>query len=365
MNLATGAEVLGIDIGGANLKLASATGESLSCNFSMWTEHHRLGSRLHEMIGEFSASTHRLYDSLAVTMTGEMADCFSSRRHGVHSILAQVAKAFSVSQTYVYAVGGRWLTPQAAGNLPWSVASSNWYALADWCVRNPAIRELHVDIVLDIGSTTVDVLPLVENAVATAAQTDRQRLQLGQLVYTGVGRTPVAAIVRSLVIGDAEIPVVAEKFATSDDAYLILGLTAEAADDCATADGYPRTIAHAAQRLARMIGEDSERLASSELEGMARQVIRAQAGTIATAMVRNISAAVHCSGRCVRVLVSGHGAALAREIQRVVPFAVELLWLDELYQQSGGTKAGATRCAPAVAVAWLLANQSSPPEPNP
>ena len=50
---------------------------------------------------------------------------------------------------------------------------------------------------VDVGSTTADVIPIAAGRVAAAGRTDLDRLLAGELVYTGALRTNLAAIARA------------------------------------------------------------------------------------------------------------------------------------------------------------------------
>ncbi len=335
--------VLGIDIGGANLKFAYQH-QTASCSFPMWLESHRLGDRLQSVMDAIADDP----EAVAITMTGELADCFATRREGVAHILAQVAKACPENPVFVYAVDGRWLTMQAAKSQPWEVAASNWHALASWIVRSLPMAEGSVDMVVDVGSTTVDVIPVSEGRVATAARTDRQRLQFGQLVYTGYERTPVAAITQQVTVEGELCPLMAERFADSLDAYLALGQLAEDPLNLDTADGRSRTRACARQRLARMVGEDAESLPGGEIESIAMQIIAAQSQSVAHAILRNLTS--NLSGRPT-IVFCGHGAYLIEQVkQRLGPEAARYIQLEDTL---GAT---ASRNASAIAVASQLEN---------
>lgn len=341
--------VIGCDIGGANLKLANCSGKCTARGFPMWLRHNQLAESLGEMFREYPVTEDT---QLALTMTGELADCFATRRDGVRQILAQAEQAFAPERTHVYAVGNRWLSPQQAVAAPWDVAASNWHALAVW-IGNCFRPETHysVDLLLDIGSTTVDIIPMRSSGdcrfePATAARTDRDRLELGQLVYTGLERTPIAAIVSEVTVNGRRCPVMAERFATSDDCYLILGLTSEVPDDCDTADNRPRTKAHAHARLARMIGEDAETLEVECAQQIATQVIDAQAQQVAEAISRNLPRGAIAPN----ITVVGHGHALAlRALAQLAEPEPSITFLSDHAPTT------ASRCAPALAVANLLA----------
>jgi len=341
--------VIGCDIGGANLKLANCSGRCAALTFPMWLKPDQLASTLSEMISEFHVAGDT---QLAVTMTGELADCFASRRDGVHQILSQVEQAFAPERTRIYAVGNHWLSPKQAVAAPWDVAAGNWHALATWI---GTFADHRVDLVLDIGSTTVDIIPMQLDAnghsrPATNARTDRNRLELGQLVYTGLERTAIAAIVREVTVDGRRCPVMAERFATSDDCYVALNLTPEAPDDYDSADNRPRTKANAHARLARMIGEDSETLPKEAAEQIAVQVIDAQATQVAEAIARNLPRSA-ANVTAANITAVGHGRELAaRAMAKLAQPAPTVTWLADRMSPS------AARGAPALAVANLLAN---------
>ena len=98
---------------------------------------------------------------------------------------------------------------------------------------------------IDIGSTTTDIIPIVEGSPRTLGLTDVARLQSGELVYTGVRRTPLCAFPASPVWKGQQTPLAAELFATTLDVYLLLGDIPEVGEDCHTANGQPATRAAA------------------------------------------------------------------------------------------------------------------------
>lgn len=350
-------EVWGIDVGGANLKLCSPSGRCAVTPFPMWTDHQRLGTAVQQLISELTCSNSEdrwnQNSQLAVTMTGELSDCFPTRQTGVSMILNQLTTVASESQCQVYSVEGRWLSVRQAKESAWTVAASNWHALASWCLLQNDWNPQHLTAIVDIGSTTVDVIPILEGRIATNAQTDRQRMQLGQLVYTGMERTPIHAMVRSLKVDGIRCPVMAERFATIHDANLVLGSLQDEPDNRDTADGRPRTRRFALARLARMIGEDAETLPESAIVELARQVCVAQAKQVAKALWRNLPTEIASVGKepCrsdFRVLVSGHGRPLVERLER---FSILRSWRFEYLEDILG--ADTARCAPALAVAQL------------
>ena len=153
----------------------------------------------------------------------------------------------------IYLTDGRFVPPAAAIAEPLLVAASNWHALATFAGRFAHRRS--PAMLLDIGSTTTDLIPLVDGRPSTVGRTDPQRLASGELVYTGIERSPISRRVCA-ARGAANCPVAKELFATTWDAYLLLGELPEEPLSLHTADGRPATRACAADRLARMILAD-------------------------------------------------------------------------------------------------------------
>lgn len=344
--------ILGIDIGGANVKAATGTQATVALPFAMWRDWQSLHRCLARAATALDLPTPQ---ALAITMTGELADCFASRAEGVAKILAHVQRAFPDSPAFIYAVNGQWLQPHQAILNPWDVAASNWHALASWLAAKDVLG-ISLDLLVDIGSTTVDVIPIKGPTVATSARTDRDRLIQKQLIYTGYERTPISAILSEVTVDGQCCPLMAERFADSSDAYLVLGLAREAPNDCDTADGRPRTRDCAAARIARMVGEDAQTLSSELCHSIAEQIVSAQASQIHAAIEHNLAKRSSNSNDArSTILFSGHGNALAKRISSMLSTDhYELLFLDD------HLRSNASRCAPAVAVAELLASYSPP-----
>ncbi len=78
-------------------------------------------------------------------------------------------------------------------------------------------------MVVDVGSTSTSIIPIVNGQVAAHGKTDLDKLICGELVYTGSLRTNVAAIVQSIPIRNGVAGVASELFALSGDVHLVLG----------------------------------------------------------------------------------------------------------------------------------------------
>jgi probable H4MPT-linked C1 transfer pathway protein len=255
---------LGLDIGGANLKAADGAGWARSVSFALWREPQHLAARLEALIDGAPAA-----DRLAITMTGELCDCFCDKAEGVRHILSAVDRAADGRDVRVYQVDGQFVSAATASNHPRLSAASNWHALATFVGR---FAPRGAAILIDIGSTTTDIVPLINGRVAARGTSDLERLACGELLYRGVGRTPICALCHMLPWNGKACPVAAEVFATTADAYVLLGMIEEDPEAAWTADGKPLTTAHAQQRLARQLCADASELGAGAIQKIASVV---------------------------------------------------------------------------------------------
>lgn len=332
---------LALDIGGANLKLADGLGFAASSRFSLWKDKLRLACELRAAIAAAPPCDH-----LAVTMTGELADCFRDKTEGIQFILRAVHEAADGRHTRVYLLDGRLVAPPVALGHPLLVASANWHALARFCGRyatdGPAL-------LVDIGSTTADLIPLLDGQPVAQGRTDTQRLLTGELVYTGVERSPLCALVHTLPLGPHHCRVAQELFATTRDAYLVLGDVPASPLDHHTADQQPATPEAARRRIRRMLSATDEEYPDSEVVRGAQHVAQVQLELLANA-ASTVLASLPQSPRTV--IVSGQGEFLARRLTQRLRLPARIV---SLHEELGTTVSAA---APAHALA-VLARETS------
>jgi probable H4MPT-linked C1 transfer pathway protein len=170
----------------------------------------------------------------------------------------------------------------------------------------------------DVGSTTTDIVPVDVDGPRPVGLTDPERLVSGELSYTGVVRTPVAALLEALPWRGSWCPVASELFATSVDAYILLGEIAEDDQACDTADGRGRTRAFARQRLARMICADQEVYSMADALAAAVTIRDAQISRMFFAARQVVS---RLDRGITQVIASGQGEFL-------IPLCVKRLGVD-------------------------------------
>jgi (4-(4-[2-(gamma-L-glutamylamino)ethyl]phenoxymethyl)furan-2-yl)methanamine synthase len=289
-----------VDIGGANTKAARLEGTSLrtvSRPFEVWRDRQALSAVLRDVTADVGSA-----DAVAVTMTAELSDAFRTKREGVAFVLDAVEDALGDRPLSVLTTAGELVSMTAARSRPWDVAAANWVATA------LAVAGEHPDALLvDVGSTTADVIPIAAGRVVASGRNDLERLLAGELVYTGVLRTNLAAIAPRVPVRGGWCPVASEYFAISGDVHLVLGHLAPEAYDCPTPDGRPATVAFARERIARLVCSDVEQLDEAEIDAIAAYLHGEQ--------VRQIEEAARRVGPPdAPVVVAGSGAFLAREV---------------------------------------------------
>jgi probable H4MPT-linked C1 transfer pathway protein len=347
--------VIGWDIGGVNTKVARVEGgvvrAVLSEPFEIQRDPPSLARLLATLAQRVGASPN---DRHAVTMTAELSQIFRTKRDGVSFVLDAVTSAFAGGDISVYTVDGRFLSVGLATAEPLAVAASNWAATASVvALEHPS------SILIDTGTTTTDIIPIVDGVVAAAGATDPERLASGELVYTGALRTPVEAIVHHVPLGDATAGVSAESFALAGDIYVWRGDLSPEDYSVATPDGRPATREFARERIARIVCADRELLddfatsriadavAAAQVEQIARGIrhVRARHPSLTTAVVTGLGAfiahrAVAATGLMSIALADSLGVAAARS----APAAAVALLLD---RADGATKS-VTRVVPNV-----------------
>jgi (4-(4-[2-(gamma-L-glutamylamino)ethyl]phenoxymethyl)furan-2-yl)methanamine synthase len=265
--------MLGWDIGAANVKAAWLALDQgcvrkvriVSQPLEIWRDRNQLPKILRKVYGALTPEV--APQAMAVTMTAELSDVFASKRDGVLFVLESVQTCFPDSAIYCLSLSGEYVPIGEAQNRPLEFAAANWLASALWISR-----QLPNCLLLDVGSTTTDILPILDGRVCVNGRTDLERLSSGELVYTGALRTNLAAIVQSVPVAGKRSGVASEYFAISGDVHLILGNLKPQDYTCPTPDGRPPSVDSARRRIARIVCADDEMLSTAEIDELARHV---------------------------------------------------------------------------------------------
>ena len=338
------AGIVGWDLGGAHLKLAvldAGGGLQRVSQFAtpLWQGLELLEQLVHDLAQRLPLAE---YDHV-LTMTGELVDLFEDREQGVAALADTVAAALPPGRLRLYAGPEGFIAPCQARARAHSVASANWYATAAWLAGR-----LPYGMLVDIGSTTSDILAFADGAVQHRGYTDRERLTSEELVYQGVVRTPLMAVVQRAPFRGEWLQLANEHFATVADVYRILGWLPEHADLHASADGRAKDITSSMRRLARMLGADLADADAQVWRDLANYIADRQIDTLALACQRQFSRLSH---RAVPLVGAGAGRFLVERLARRLDR--RYIDIEELLGAAVIPDTAAADCAPAVAVARL------------
>ncbi len=345
-----GTDWVGWDIGGAHLKAARLAPDGNVMRVAqapcpLWRGIERLDHAYRLVSAESGAAPARHI----VTMTGELADCFTDRTQGVAAIIGRMGGL--LGQPFeIYAGKAGIVAAERFAASTDCIASANWHATASLAAKHFADG-----LLLDIGSTTTDLAPFRDGRVCALAHTDAARMKAGELLYTGVVRTPVMALADCFDINGSQHPVAAEQFATTADIYRLLEWLPAGADQHPPCDNGEKTPAGSARRLARMFGCDYD----GDLERWRRA-----AQSIAAVQQCKIEEAVRrlivreSLDASAPVIGAGAGGFLARRVS--VACSRRFAGFDELFATlSDELSQRACDCAAAVSVACLARARES------
>lgn len=337
--------IAGWDLGGAHLKAALVTAggrveQVFQIPCPLWQGLTHLEQGIEDAFDRLGVC-----DRHAVTMTGELVDLFASRAEGVVALVDSFAARLGGGEVRFFAGPAGFLPANQARGRVREVASANWLASASY-----AARRLPAGLFLDLGSTTADVIPFAAGAVAVRGYSDADRMVEGELVYTGLTRTPVMAVTDRVPFLGRRYPLMAEYFATMADVHRLAGTLREETDQYPAADGRGKRPEDSARRLARMIGHDLDDASMEDWRGLAEHLAGCQRDSLLEA--------------CREVLSRGDisddapvvGAGIGRMVLRGLADRLGRPYVDfaELVEGDEAVREAAADCAPAAAVGFLL-----------
>lgn len=337
--------ILGWDVGGAHLKLArlgpSGALEAVRVvPCPLWRGLDELDRALDALRDDAPKGA-----VSAITMTGELVDLWPDRRTGVAALSERLADRLGADARFYAGAEGFVSAPEAAGRWA-SVASANWRATAE-----ALAIEGGDGLLIDVGSTTADMIPFAGGRVTALGATDAGRMAEEELVYLGAARTPVMALGARVPFAGRWISPMAEHFATTADVFRLTNDLPEGADLHPAADGGEKTREASARRLLRMVGADLDAETAREADRLARWLGEAVLRRLADA------ASVVLSRPGAPASPTIYGAGVGRFLAARLAQRLGLLYRDVggLWSADPALASAAADCAPAVAAARLFA----------
>lgn len=336
----------GWDIGGAHLKIARCDQRGqlqqvIQIPCALWRGIEELETAMLQAVSLLNCQ----HDQHAITMTGELVDAFENRQQGVEKILDCIAGILPKASSHIFAGKRGWLTTQQA-KVEWrSVASMNWQASAIL-----AATHCNQGLFLDIGSTTCDIIPIINHEIQPEGLDDHHRQRSGELVYSGAIRTPLFTISGHAPLNGAHIPLAAEWFASSGDIWTLLGKLSETDIQDISADAKPWTEKHCRQRLARMLATDAMDASESQWQLVADWFADQQVQQISQACYQVLSKQVHITNEAPLI-----GAGVGRFIIKALAERMNRPYID--FSNFCQNLDAAAAHAPAAALALLAQQQ--------
>jgi hypothetical protein len=341
-------KIIGFDIGGANIKASLINNSQIVENFikyyPIWTKDV---DQLPNIINEIKNNiiTGKKLNAVAVSMTAELSDAFYTKREGILTIANSFEEIFNdnVENLYFLNIFGEFIKLYELKKDPIQVAAANWAATAKYIGIN------HENcILIDTGSTTTDIIPILNGIPLSYGKNDTDRLLSGELVYTGALRTEIPSITHKVPYKEQLCRISSEKFALSADIHLVLNhITAEDYTSD-TADGREKSSEHALARIARIICSDIEILTRDEIINIAEYIYFKQIEQIKSGLKEVTDSLDYKDILKLPIIVTGLGSDfLARKAAEDIGFK-KIINLDEKFGKKGGI------VAPSTAIALLL-----------
>lgn len=276
-------KIAGFDIGGANTDLAiidyinkKQCLDNIQVDFEylpMWSKNDQLEDCLVNLLGDSFDDI----DAVGISMTAELVDAYETKSDGVKDIVRKVESVFNVPIAYVGLNG--MMSSEEVFKKPLNVAAANWIATSQ--IAGNIEKDC---IMVDIGSTTTDIIPIKNGVECANGRSDFERLATGELVYSGTLRTNLASLVDKVPLNNNIYRVASELFAISADIHNVLGNICLDDFSCATPDGAGKSKEESMRRISRVLCGDLDSLSSKEIIEVAEYIYSEQVRKTAEAI---------------------------------------------------------------------------------
>jgi len=340
--------ILGLDIGGANIKAAlikngTCINQSVKY-YPMWTNNTDDLPKILTQIKDEICGTD-IPEAIAVTMTAELSDAFYTKRAGILEICMALRKVVNddVSKLHFINIYGHFIAFNDVLENPLQIAAANWVATSKF------VSGFYKNcILIDTGSTTTDIIPILNGIPQCYGKHDPDRLLSGELVYTGILRTEIPAITHNVPYKGNMCRISSEKFALSADIHLILGHITQKDYMIDTADGRDKDEEYCLARIARINCADIEMLNKSEIIAIANYIYLKQVQQVQEGLKQVLDSLSHLKVSELPIIITGLGAdCLARPAASNLHFK-SIINLDMILGENKGI------AAPSIAIALLL-----------
>ncbi len=335
-------KIMGLDVGGAHTDAAlvrlrdegMVVEDTERIYLPLWKKrnHHRLERLIRKLARRWRP------DAIGLTMSGELADAFPTRKDGVKFIVKATRRA-TRRDVFVVTSEGELVDPEEA------IAEWRKVAGANWRASSELLASVHGEdedfVFCDFGSTTLDIIPIMEGEVKAKGRTDYERLKHGELIYVGFLRTPLSYLLDRVIIDGNVVEVSYEYFSIVADALTVLGIIGEEEYTVETPDGRGKSYEECARRLARVVCSDPEEIGEEGVIEIAKQAFKELFGRV----FKHVQRKVRETG-VEHAVTAGSGEEVLMEVFKRLD--VETTGFDDVFGEGA-------EVAPAVGAAYLTA----------
>jgi len=271
--------ILGLDIGGANTKAALLKFSNSEVQYSIsyieyfpfWEKTLKdfpplLKNIKSKLIKKAKIKANDL-DYISITITAELSDAFQTKKEGILTIIAALETIFEKEKMFFIGSNGKFLDIERAKNEYNIIAAANWVSTSLFLGKY-----VPQCILIDAGSTTIDMIPILDSKPVAKGKTDIERLLNHELIYTGALRATIPSLTHFVPYKGENVRISFEKFALIADVHRILYNISEDEYLIDTADNRSKSIEDCYARLARVICMDKETLPKDDLNQIAKYI---------------------------------------------------------------------------------------------
>ena len=281
--------ILGMDIGGANTKLALLkflnskleTSYSHLEYFPFWEKTlNDIPTMLKRVLSKITKKAKvkiKDINYFSITITAELSDAFKTKKEGISIILNALGQVLDQEKLRFISNNGDFLAFEEAKNNFASIAGANWFSTSLFLGKF-----ISKCILIDAGSTTIDIIPILDGIPVTEGKNDIERLMNHELIYTGGLRATLPSITHFVPYKGSLIRISFEKFALISDIHRILYNISEDEYLNDTADNRSKSIDDCYARLARIICMDIDTISKDDLNIIAKYIYQKQIELIST-----------------------------------------------------------------------------------
>lgn len=275
--------LLGLDIGGANTKagLVQFINDKMVNSFSyieffpFWERNIndiiKMFKRIKKTVIAKIKFEIKEIEYILITITAELSDAFQTKKEGIITILDALGQVFDKERMFFINNEGIYLKFFQVIQNPISIAAANWVSTSLFLGNF-----LSKAILIDAGSTTVDIIPILDSKPVAQGGTDVERLINHELIYTGGLRATIPSITHFVPYKGKSIRIAFEKFALIADVHRILNNITEEAYNIDTADNRSKSLEDCYARLSRIICMDTDTISNEELNEIAKFIYEKQ-----------------------------------------------------------------------------------------